>query len=73
MVNYEDIIFNYDIEGIDIKKYPDASKHPRVISDNSCIVRCIVTFTSIISIACLFRREQLRAKWMKKYFNLEER
>ena len=32
MFNYEYAIFNFDINGIDISKYPEASKHPRVTS-----------------------------------------
>ena len=30
MINFEYTIFKYDPNGIDIGKYPDASKHPRV-------------------------------------------
>lgn len=69
MLNYEYGIFSYDVDGIDVEKYPDASRHPRVACFLTCVVRSVVLITTLISIGCLFKREQLRVQWINKYFN----
>ena len=69
MLNYEHGIFAYDVGGIDIKRYPEASRHPRVTSCYSTVVRNVVLITTIVSIVCSVRREQLKLKWNNRYFN----
>lgn len=50
LYNYEVVIFEYDRLGLDVDKYKDASKHPRVTCKISCVTRVLVLLTSIISI-----------------------
>ena len=68
-MNYEYVIFNFDVKGIDMARYPDASKHPRVTSFFTCVVRTVVMITTIVSIGCMFKREQLRCQQNHKYFD----
>ena len=52
--------------------YPDPMKNPRNDNEYTNVLRCIVCFTSLVSIICNFRRYQLKLKWLEFNYNQSE-
>ena len=55
IIDYESQI-STNLKNINIKEYPDASKHPRVTNGLSCMIRMTTLFTTVCAMGCLIMR-----------------
>ena len=52
--------------------YPDPMKNPRNAHYVTNILRLTVTFTSLMSVFCNFRRYQLKMSWLDWFYHSRE-
>ena len=67
VISYECQVSSH-LTNVDMKAYPDASKHPRITSSLTQLIRMTITFTTIGAMGCLIMRHYHKQRWITKYF-----